>query len=38
MIYGDKLEIFSSVLRASLEIILMTIGGVKYDLMKSADS
>ena len=37
MIYGDKLENFNSVLRASLEIILMTIGGVNYELMKSAE-
>ena len=37
MIYGDKLENFNSVLRSSLEIILMTIGGVNYELMKSAE-
>jgi len=37
MIYGDKLENFNSVLRSSLEIILMTIGGVNYEIMKAAE-
>ena len=37
MIYGDKLENFNSPLRSSLEIILMTIGGVNYELMKEAE-
>lgn len=38
MIYGDKLENFNSVLRSSLEIVLMTIGGVNYEKMKKAEA
>lgn len=37
MIYGDKLDGFKYVLTGSLEIILMTVGGVDYQEMKSIE-
>jgi Polycystin cation channel len=37
MIYGDKMHKFGNPLRASLEILVMTIGGVSYDTMSLAD-
>ena len=37
MIYGDKLEGFKYVLTGSLEIVLMTVGGVNYQEMKDIE-
>jgi hypothetical protein len=37
MIYGDKLDSFKYVLSGSLEIILMTVGGVNYQEMKNIE-